>query len=234
MNIIRRTIKLIVNLTALPFIIFRVRRLDRNLSLDQAVDFVFNGAFGLIRPLQVKMEIRELMKYVETRKPKVIVEIGTASGGTLFLFSRLASPEALIISIDLPGGGFGGGYFKCRVPLYRSFARAKQSISLLRADSHHQTTLAVVREILQNKKIDLLFIDGDHSYEGVRRDFEMFVPLVRPAGLIALHDVSVHRHDPSCRVSEFWNEIKGRYKFVEIIDKSDQCWAGIGLLFNQP
>jgi hypothetical protein len=34
----------------------------------------------------------------------------------------------------------------------------------------------------------LLFIDGDHRYEGVRRDFEMYSPLVGAGGLIAFHD----------------------------------------------
>ena len=34
--------------------------------------------------------------------------------------------------------------------------------------------------------IDFLFLDGDHSYEGVRRDFENYAPLVRPGGIVAL------------------------------------------------
>jgi hypothetical protein len=34
-----------------------------------------------------------------------------------------------------------------------------------------------------------LFIDGDHTYEGVRRDFEMYSPLVRKGGIIAFHDI---------------------------------------------
>ena len=42
----------------------------------------------------------------------------------------------------------------------------------------------------RGEPLDLLFIDGDHSYDGVRADFELYGRLVRPGGLIALHDVN--------------------------------------------
>lgn len=38
------------------------------------------------------------------------------------------------------------------------------------------------------REIDLLFIDGDHSYEGVKRDFELFAPHVQKLGLVVFHD----------------------------------------------
>lgn len=39
-----------------------------------------------------------------------------------------------------------------------------------------------------NRPIDLIFIDGDHSYEGVRADWELFLPHMSPFGLVAFHD----------------------------------------------
>lgn len=59
---------------------------------------------------QITEEILELLKILAVRKPKVLLEIGTANGGTLFLFSRIASDDGVHISIDLPDGAFGGGY----------------------------------------------------------------------------------------------------------------------------
>jgi len=44
------------------------------------------------------------------------------------------------------------------------------------------------------RPIDLLFIDGNHSYEAVRRDFEEWSRFVKPGGFLAMHDVS---EDPS-------------------------------------
>jgi predicted O-methyltransferase YrrM len=37
-------------------------------------------------------------------------------------------------------------------------------------------------------KIDFLFIDGDHSYEAVKRDFNLYFDFIRPGGTIVLHD----------------------------------------------
>jgi len=80
--------------------------------------------------------------------------------------------------------------------------------------------------------IDLLFIDGDHSYQGVKSDFEMYSPLVRDSGIVAFHDIAHARSDYGVKL--FWNEIKNGYKYREIINSgasADQA-LGIGLLWK--
>lgn len=62
-----------------------------------------------------------LANEMEEIKPKVVVEIGTANGGTLFMAYRLAASDATIISIDLLGGAFGGGFPEWKIPIYSSF-----------------------------------------------------------------------------------------------------------------
>jgi len=42
--------------------------------------------------------------------------------------------------------------------------------------------------VREDIKIDLLFIDGDHSYEGVKKDFDLYSKLLKPNGLILIHD----------------------------------------------
>jgi hypothetical protein len=122
-----------------PFIVRKFRRAVRNVhDVHDALDFAFSfQAFGTsIKPTQVKYEIARLLEIAAELRPRVVLEIGTARGGTLFLFTRAADPNAKIISIDLPGGPFGGGYLKWKVPLYKSFAKGGQRIYLLREDSH--------------------------------------------------------------------------------------------------
>jgi len=148
-----------------------------------------------------------------------------------FLFAQVASPDAKIISIDLPGGPFGGGYPEWKIPLYISFARANQKIYLLRGDSHNPSTLNKVKLILGDQKLDFLFIDGDHSYEGVKKDFEMYAPLVRKGGMIAFHDIVEHPPETGCQVNRFWSEVKRFYTYTEIVKNWNQRWAGIGVLF---
>jgi predicted O-methyltransferase YrrM len=202
-------------------------------NVYDALDFAFSfQVLGVsIKPAQVEYEIAKLLEIVAELKPKVVLEIGTAGGGTLFLFTRVADPEAKIISIDLPGGRFGGGYPRWKIPLYKSFSKEGQEIYLIRRDSHNPQTLREVKGILGSEKIDFLFIDGDHTYEGVKRDFEMYSPLVRKGGIIAFHDICPHLLETRCGVSSFWDEIKHKYKYGEIVKDWNQKWAGIGVLY---
>lgn len=166
----------------------KIKNSNREHTLNEYLDFAFNDT-RMIKTDQVRSEISAFMEVVDRTKPKAVLEIGTAGGGTLFLMCRIASEDATIISIDLPGGKFGGGYSKRRKFLYRQFTQPRQKIHLLMMDSHKREALEQVKAILGAKKIDLLFIDGDHTYEGVRSDFEMYGPLVRPGGLITFHDI---------------------------------------------
>jgi len=181
----------------------------------------------------VKSEFLSLLNVFKEKDPKVVVEIGTANGGTLFCFSKLAPQGATIVSIDLPGGKFGGGYPEGRVPLYYSFKKESQKTFLLREDSHSEQTLENLRTILggNGKKIDFLFIDGDHTYEGVKKDFELYSTLVGDGGIVAFHDIAVHPDSTGCFVNLFWDEIKRKYKYKEFVEDRNQGWGGIGVLF---
>ena len=180
-------------------------------------------------------ELSPFISFIRKRKLQTIVEIGTAKGGTLYVWCSIAQPDALIISIDMPGGPFGGGYTFNDMKKFRTYKRIKQSLFFLRADSHKQTTKKRLMNILNGKKIDFLFIDGDHSYRGVKRDFHLYASLVKRNGLIAFHDILFHPMVPKCRVDKFWSEIKDRFKYREFIDKGDDRgwgqWGGIGVVY---
>ncbi len=64
-----------------------------------------------------------------------------------------------------------------------------------------------------DQPIRLLFIDGDHSYEASREDFECWEPFVVPGGLIAFHDIG---RGPG--VTEFYNElVAGSSAFTQVL-----------------
>lgn len=108
-----------------------------------------------------------------------------------------------------------------------------------REDSHQSQTLKKVKEYLNGEKIDFLFIDGDHTYEGVKKDFEMYAPLVREEGVIAFHDIvqdystryGINTSSCTGGVPIFWNEIKNNYRRNEIIKNPDQDGCGIGVIW---
>ena len=208
---------------------FLTMRMPHGASPAGVVDFSFKAAGGLIYPGQVRSEIIQLGELIRQRKPRVVVEIGTANGGTLSTWCALADPKAVIVSIDLPGGIHGGGYPYWKTFIYRHFAQPGQSLHLLRADSHQPGTRDNLKTILPPEGIDFLFIDGDHTYNGVKIDFELYLPLVRRGGLVVLHDICVHPPEMDCHVDRFWNEIRSRYKTWEYIEDPNQGGWGIGV-----
>jgi predicted O-methyltransferase YrrM len=186
--------------------------------------------------LQKLREIAPLIALVRRGSPAVVVEIGTAAGGTFYAWCRAARADATVVSIDLPGGRFGGVEGSAEPATLRGYGRDRQDLHFIRADSHQLETLDRLRVVLNGRAIDFLFIDGDHTYDGVRRDFEMYAPLVRRGCPIAFHDVLPHAQQPDCEVDRFWNEIKSRYRSVEFVDRVDgaEQYGGIGVLNWDP
>jgi predicted O-methyltransferase YrrM len=176
---------------------------------------------------QVPEELVRLLEDVRALKPQAVLEIGTHRGGTLYLWARLARPDAILISVDLPGGKFGGGYSPFRAPIYRKFAQPPQKLHLLRANSHSAATLDEARRLLFGRPLDLLFIDGDHTFEGAKKDWEMYAPLVRSGGLVVFHDVAGNYEDT--QVKALWDSIKSGYTHREYMVHPNGLY-GIGVL----
>ena len=206
-------------------------------SLEDYVNLAFSPSRVIpfpwitINPSQIKEEITAFLKILARCKLRFVLEIGTAKGGTLFLFTRISMPKALIISIDLPSGQFGGGYPDWKVPLYKSFTIHEQKMYLIRKDSHAQSTLDVTKKILNENKLDLLFIDGNHTYNSVQADFEMYSGLVRKGGIISFHDIVPGPSASVGDVPRFWNEIKHSFHHFELVKNWKQGGCGIGIIY---
>lgn len=202
-------------------------------SIEDLIDIVnsFNYHNISITPIQNKDEILSLLKIIKETKPKIILEIGTANGGTLFLFSNIADSDTTLISIDLPGTRFSRSP-QWKHPLFTSFAKKQQKIFLINSDSHNNNTLSRIKEIILERKIDFLFIDGDHSYDGVAKDFEMYGPLVGADKIIAFHDIVPGPSEFVGGVPTFWEQIKKEYKYDEFVDNWNQQSCGIGILYK--
>ena len=186
-----------------------------------------------IRAYQIPSEVKALLKEVKKNGASIILDIGTFDGGTLYLWTRFLEGQK-IITIDLPFP-----YPSAKTKLFRFFDPNKE-LHFLRGSSFSNEMINKVANILKGNKIDFLFIDGDHSYEGVKKDFERYKPLVRDGGIIAFHDIVSNRYG----VSQFWNEIKHKYVSKEIIAPAQemqayartyvdkQGWGGIGVLYT--
>jgi predicted O-methyltransferase YrrM len=186
---------------------------------------------GPISASQKYDELMPLLDRIGALNAQRVCEIGTSAGGTLYLLTRVASIDALIVSIDLS------------IPLHtralrERFGRRGQRVVSIEGDSGTDQTRAALEELLAGQPLDVLLIDGDHSYDGVRRDFERYGPLVRPEGIIALHDIvqdyrtsrGLRTGTDSGDVPRFWNELKQSHRTEELIADPEQDGYGIGLV----
>jgi predicted O-methyltransferase YrrM len=190
--------------------------------VERAIKLGTNGWYR-VRSLQVLSEITALAREVAALKPKVILEIGTARGGTSLIWAHIA--EKKLITCDLlDKKGFGD--------LVRAFPPpgSQCEVSVLIGDSHSAEFLERVRKELDGEPVDFLFIDGDHTEAGVRQDYEFYSPLVRPGGLIAFHDIVDDQPLETNQVQHFWKKIKPGREIKEFVDNPQQCGFGIGVL----
>lgn len=180
-----------------------------------------------LRAYQMPDEISALLDELRARRVKRVLEIGTARGGTLFLLLQALGHDARVVSLDLPGGRDGGGYPHWKIALFHSIAWGGPSLKLLRGDSHDARMKERTRLALGGPA-DFILIDGDHTYEGVKRDFDLYRDLVAPGGMIAFHDIVP---DARFGVARFWGEIKDRYPHKEFVKDWKQVGYGLGVLF---
>jgi len=131
-------------------------------------------------------EMRELLRVARRERPRRVVEIGTLYGGSLFLLTCAASGDATLVSVDLPPWELDDPGELARCERLRSLAREGQRLELLRGDSHAPATRREVQALLPGGRAELLFLDGDSSYDGIARDFRSYAPLVVPGGLVAI------------------------------------------------
>lgn len=221
-----RVSEAIRSLSSVPPLLRTIDNIPDSASPAELVDISL--ACPAIQSQQIRSEFLELAELVKKQNCKYIMEIGTYRGGTLFVFSHLAHPRATVISLDFHFSLLGKVYGALQNTLLRKFVRNGKSLFLLRQNSHLPETLKVVREILHGHELDFLFIDGDHSYEGVREDFMMYSPLVREGGLIAFHDIA--ESGGSREVHRLWSELKPSYRHEEFIHRTGTGAMGIGVL----
>jgi cephalosporin hydroxylase len=168
--------------------------------------------------IQRTSELASALRHVAELRPRAVVEIGSHAGGTLHAWSAVSAADAAIISVDLESA-----------PRDRLPARRGQRMISIRGDSHDPDTLARLRDALAARPVDFLFVDGDHSYAGVRLDFLTYAPLVRIGGLVALHDIVEHPGRPDCDVWRFWQELRGQGPTHECVDVHGRRHGGMGI-----
>jgi FkbM family methyltransferase len=147
----------------------------------------------------------------------VVVEIGCDSGGTLFAWKQVAGEVYGITLADNSYDTGGSGQ-----PLNTHDAM------VYRGDSHHPLTKDWLECRLAGRRIDALVLDGDHSVAGIHADLNDYGPLVRPGGVILLHDIA-SEDDDRAEVWKVWPDLQKQYRTSEIRSADPPC-AGWGVI----
>ncbi len=141
-----------------------------------------------------------VMEAASAINPQRILEIGVNHGGCLVFWDHLAGPNGLTVGMD-DGGTIDTQIFS----MFRSRHCRYNPVSelhIIQGNSHRPESFQLVTELFDGT-LDLLFIDGDHTYEGALQDYHMYGPLVRPGGMIVVDDVNMGDE----RVTRAWNDM---------------------------
>ena len=160
-------------------------------------------------------ELDGLLALMVAEGCRSVLEIGSLRGQTLVQLAHAMPVGSRLVSVDLPNGPWGRADslldLSQRVDELRV---AGYLVDLLLGDSHDE---AMIRRVAKRGPYDLAFIDGDHTYQGVKADFETYGAMAR---LVALHDIHPETMDRQAepyrsaypiRVARFWSEIKCDY-----------------------
>jgi len=144
------------------------------------------------------------------------IEIGSAWGASFHFWSSLI--EGIKISVDIPydmnikGGGIDpwppgltSNVFESRLKKWESHFDEVYSVV---GYSYNEKTIDSVRKILGDKKVSYLFIDAEHTYDAVKKDYECYKEFVEPGGFIGFHDIQIGKPK---NMSVFWSEIKSDF-----------------------
>lgn len=182
-----------------------------------------------VAPHQIEREFVRLLELVADERPSTVVEIGTANGGSIALLARAAADDALLLTLELmrpPLGSWSPLGLLCR----GARLPGQRITPLFGRDSHDLAVRDEVVWLLGDRVVDMLFIDGDHSYDGVRRDFELYAGLVRAGGIVAFHDIVPGPEASVGGVPRFWREVSTTHDSQEIVESWSQGGFGIGVL----
>lgn len=149
---------------------------------------------------------------IQSLKPQTFVELGTHTGNSYLAFCQsisnyMTGTKAFAIDTwtgDEHSGVYGGDVFlevETRNQKYSSFS------TLIRS------TFDEALNSFSDKSIDLLHIDGLHTYEAVKHDFDSWLPKMSPGGVVLFHDIKVFER--GFGVHHLWDRVSREFQSFE-------------------
>lgn len=158
-------------------------------EVDKEVSQYTTGAFSTYDMETFVPEIKKLSS------GQVYLEVGVDKGKSLLTAHFFASEGVKLVGVDLVDTPE-------RIEVFRLFDSLGERFVFIHADS-------VAASKIFSRTIEVLFIDGDHSYEGCKRDIEAWLPLMYRKGVILFHDCDESSPGVMKAANEFFgNKVK--------------------------
>ena len=146
---------------------------------------------------------------IQEASPKIFVELGTHFGHSYFSFCQAVAEAGLstkCYAVDTWQGDEHAGLYGNEI--------------FPKVDAYHQKRYAGFSRLLRmtfddaasyfaDESVELLHIDGLHTYEAVRHDFETWLPKLAPGAVVMFHDTNVRERNFG--VWKLWEELQARY-----------------------
>lgn len=187
-----------------------------------------HASLEFAKPLQVDSEFEELIALLKREAVRSYLEVGARYGGSFEGVMMGLGGGARGTVIDFPGGPFGD---RNSLPILLT------AIDRLRRNDRKIEDVilgpSLAPEVVDRAKrcapYDAVFIDADHSYQAVRRDFALYSTM---AQIVIVHDIAappdVRSHDGlAVEVPTFWKKIKNHYRHEEIVAPGSLMGIGV-------
>ena len=148
------------------------------------------------------------------RGRRSLVELGVMHGVNTALLRSVMADDGVVTGIDPHPPGRLFVSFE-RLVARREVERQRRGRAVLRRQFSHDAAIG------WNSPIDFLFVDGDHSWNGIERDWRDWTPHIVPGGVVALHDSLGVSHRPDLDSVRFTREViahDSRFRVIDVVE----------------
>lgn len=185
--------------------------------------------FSGLPAVQHEKEYIPYLEWVKSVAPKSYIEIGVARGDTFHDTVSLMPKGSRAVAVDYPMKAWGlensNEYLEKAA---EDLIKKGYFVDIIYGDSRSFEVIELVRK---HDMFDLCFIDGDHTYAGVKSDYDNYGLFSK---YVAFHDIADHmkanNRGEIIEVPVFWDEVKAGRKHLEFIDGGQRYPMGIGVL----
>jgi predicted O-methyltransferase YrrM len=146
------------------------------------------------------------------------IEIGVYEGINTVIIGKALANGGKLFGIDpFFKGSLGICYHKIIAELHLKRNRVTKSVGLI-----EKFSFDAIGDVPE--KVDFIFIDGDHSYEGIQKDWQLYAGRLKADGIMALHDTSVIAIDGGLTLDSvrYYNDVikhDDRFEWIETVDR---------------